>query len=170
MIYLMKVQAFGQSKQLLKSNIFWPFGTLGKIGHFLKLLQDCLMWVQFNKILKNSIFYIQFLYHFWNKTASNTWTKFRKTVVGDRVILSIHLVKCFRVFPTQDSLNIWTLQDLERDRQTNDPWWLSPIRLPLSLEPYSQTLLTGGSDRGSYFIPKKSQLQNLSTQKYHYFL
>ena len=26
----------------------------------------------------------------------------------------------------------------------------------------------GVSDRGSYFIPKKSQLQNLSTQKNHY--
>ena len=27
----------------------------------------------------------------------------------------------------------------------------------------------GGSDRGSYFIPKKSQLQDLPTQKIHYF-
>ena len=27
----------------------------------------------------------------------------------------------------------------------------------------------GGSDRGSFFIPKKSQLQNLSTPKDHYF-
>ena len=35
--------------------------------------------------------------------------------------------------------------------------------------PYSQILMTGGSDRGSYFVPKKSQLQNLSTQKNHYF-
>ena len=26
-----------------------------------------------------------------------------------------------------------------------------------------------GGERGSYFIPKKSQLQNVSTQKSHYF-
>ena len=35
--------------------------------------------------------------------------------------------------------------------------------------PHSHILMTGGSDRGSYFIPKKPQLQNLSTQKNHYF-
>ena len=37
--------------------------------------------------------------------------------------------------------------------------------------PHSQILMTGrGSDRGSYFIQKKSQLQNLSTQKITFFL
>ena len=38
---------------------------------------------------------------------------------------------------------------------------------------HSQILMTvggeGGFDRCSYFIPKKSQLQNVSTQKCHYF-
>ena len=39
--------------------------------------------------------------------------------------------------------------------------------------PHSKILMTGGGGggiRGSYFIPKKSQLQNLSTPKNHYFL
>ena len=36
--------------------------------------------------------------------------------------------------------------------------------------PHSQILMTGGSDRGSYFIPKRlKNLRSLSTQKYHYF-
>ena len=35
---------------------------------------------------------------------------------------------------------------------------------------HSKLLMTGRSDRGSYFIPKKSQLQNLSTQKITTFL
>ena len=37
--------------------------------------------------------------------------------------------------------------------------------------PHSPILMTGGggSDRGSYLIPKKTQLQNLSSQKNHYF-
>ena len=37
---------------------------------------------------------------------------------------------------------------------------------PLAAQgPHSHILMTGGSDRGSYFIPQKSQLQNLSSQK-----
>ena len=37
-------------------------------------------------------------------------------------------------------------------------------------ETHSDTLMTGGSDRGLFFIPKISKLQNLSTQKLPTFL
>ena len=43
------------------------------------------------------------------------------------------------------------------------------MRISVFQGPHSQILMIGGegggSDRGSYFIPKESQLQNLSTQK-----
>ena len=45
-----------------------------------------------------------------------------------------------------------------------------PVRRPGIQGLHSDILKTGGSERGSFFLPKKSQLQNFSTQKIPYFL
>ena len=47
------------------------------------------------------------------------------------------------------------------------PGWIGNPGAPLTN--FNDGRGGGGSDRGSYFIPKKSQLQNLFTQKNHYF-
>ena len=64
----------------------------------------------------------------------------------------------------------WILPNLQDgDMSPVETLKLTVAMCPLG--PHSHILVTGGGgfDRGSYCKPKKSQLQNLSTQKNHYF-